>query len=182
MKKMVLSILGEDRPGIVYAVSRVLFESACNILEVSQTILKTEFAGIFIIAMPGDLTQEELRDRMEKELDAIGLKVGLKDFKAGTAPAPPCTEPFVITVRGEDRLGIIPGITGVIAGFDINIVNLKAIADLGNGAQVVIVFEVDMPEGANKAAFRAALQLKAEELNLEISIQHREIFEAIHRI
>ncbi|MFH1136429.1 MAG: ACT domain-containing protein [Pseudomonadota bacterium] len=182
MKKMVLSILGEDRPGIVYAVSRVLFDLACNILEVSQTILQTEFAGIFIIAMPAELTAENLSAAMEKEMEPLGLKVGLKDFKVGGVPPAPKTEPFVITVRGEDRLGIIPGITGVIAGFDINIVNLKAIADLCVGSEVVIVFEVDIPDGANLAAFRAALQLKAEELNLEISIQHREIFEAIHRI
>ena len=43
MKRMVVSILGEDRPGIIYGVSRVLSDLNCNILEVSQTILKTEF-------------------------------------------------------------------------------------------------------------------------------------------
>ena len=61
MNQVIVSILGHDRPGIVATVTGVLFEFNCNIEKVSQTILKTEFAGSFIISMPPDLTQEELR-------------------------------------------------------------------------------------------------------------------------
>jgi len=53
MNKVILSILGHDRPGIIAAVSKILFEQNCNIENVSQTILQFEFAGIFIVSMPG---------------------------------------------------------------------------------------------------------------------------------
>ena len=62
MTKVIISVLGKDRPGIVAAVSRVLFECDCNIENVSQTILQTEFAGIFIAAIPAGVTPEGLRE------------------------------------------------------------------------------------------------------------------------
>ncbi len=49
MKKMIISVLGKDRPGIIAAVTRILFEQDCNIENVSQTILQNEFSGIFIV-------------------------------------------------------------------------------------------------------------------------------------
>ena len=47
MKKIIVSVLGHDRPGIIAAVSEVLFRNGCNIEDVSQTILQTAFAGAF---------------------------------------------------------------------------------------------------------------------------------------
>lgn len=182
MNKVVVSVLGEDRPGIVYSVSKVLGETGCDILEVSQTILQTEFAGIFIAAIPADLTQEGLVERLEDELAPKALSAWVKEFKAPQGVTPVESEPYVITLRGPDQKGIIPNFTGVIAGFDVNIENLKAIPLENDTRQVVIAFEVAVPTAVHRPAFREALRFKADELDLELSVQHRDIFEAIHRI
>ncbi|MEW5724041.1 MAG: ACT domain-containing protein [Thermodesulfobacteriota bacterium] len=181
MKKIIVSILGEDRPGIVYAVTRVLCEEGCNVLEASQTILQSEFAGIFLASMPDDLTRERLQQSLEEGLASLGCSVWLKDFKAGAYSAPGA-EPYVITLRGRDRLGIIPGVAGVIAGFDVNIENLRAITIKDDPSQVVIVFEVAVPKGVHRPAFREALKWKAEEFGMDLGVQHRDIFEAVHRL
>ncbi|MEW6264339.1 MAG: ACT domain-containing protein [Thermodesulfobacteriota bacterium] len=181
MKKIVISILGQDRTGIVYRVSKVLCDQGCNIMEASQTILQTEFAGIFIASMPEELTMEALKYRLEEELLSLGITVDTKEYKESTA-APVESEPFVITLRGPDRLGIIPAIAGIIAGFDVNIENLKAIGLRDDPARVVLVYEVAIPTKVHRPAFREALKWKADELGMEISIQHRDIFEAIHRL
>ena len=182
MKKVVVSVLGDDGPGIVYAVSRVLNESGCNIMEVSQTILQTEFAGIFIVSMPDGLTMEGLLGSLNQEMEPRRLTAAVKDYKPPVNPAVVDSEPFVITLRGRDRLGIIPGITGVIAGFDVNIENLKAIAQKDDTSQVIIALEVAVPKTVHRAAFREALKFKADELGMDLSVQHRDLFEAIHRI
>ena len=49
MKKLTISFLGRDCPGIVSAVSQILGQTGCNIIEVTQTILCGEFAAIFIV-------------------------------------------------------------------------------------------------------------------------------------
>lgn len=48
VSKIVVSVIGLDCPGVVYAVSSTLSALECNIEEVSQTILKNQFAAIFV--------------------------------------------------------------------------------------------------------------------------------------
>ena len=184
MEKVVISVLGRDRPGIVAAVSRILFDQKCNIENVSQTILQSEFAGIFIASVPDELTQDGLRSHLGKGLEPLGLHVILKrlEQQSEDEPSPP-SEPFVLTTLGPDRLGLVASITEVIAQFGINITNLKAVFRGGDHPQNnVMIYEIDIPVGIDQSAFRQAIRQKAEELNLDLSLQHRDIFEAIHQI
>ncbi len=183
MKKMVISVLGCDRPGIIAAVAKALFESRCNIEDVSQTTLQTEFVGIFIATKPEQLGEKDLLARLEERLIPMGLSVLVKPLQeSGEWQAPP-SEPFVITTLGPDRLGLVAGITEVLAGFGINITDLRAIFRGGNDPlRNVMIYEVDIPAAIDRSAFRAALYQRAEDLGLDISLQHRDIFETIHRV
>jgi glycine cleavage system transcriptional repressor len=184
MQKVVISVLGMDRPGIVAAVSRILFEHHCNIEDVSQTILQSEFAGIFVASVPDGLNTDTLRASLREGLSEMGLQVLLKmlEEKPGTA-APPPSEPFVVTTIGPDRLGLVAGITEVMARFGVNITNLKAVFRGGERPlHNIMIYEVDVPLAIDQLAFRNALRQRAEELGLDLSMQHRDIFEAVHRI
>jgi glycine cleavage system transcriptional repressor len=75
MNKAILSVLGHDRPGIVAAVTAILFELNCNIENVSQTILQTEFSGSFIVTMPQNLCLEDLHERFIENLTPMELHV-----------------------------------------------------------------------------------------------------------
>jgi glycine cleavage system transcriptional repressor len=183
MEKIVISVLGYDRPGIVASVSKMLFESGCNIEDVSQTTLQTEFSGVFIASMPQELHEEDLLARLEEGLAPMGLSVLLKGLQAPGEWKPPKSEPFVITTMGPDRLGLVAGITEVMARFGVNITNLKAVFRGGENPQHnVMIYEVDIPVEIDQHAFREALHERAKELGLEISLQHRDIFEAVNRI
>ena len=41
---------------------------------------------------------------------------------------------------------------------------------------------MDVPADIDRQAFRAALRERARELGLDVNLQHREIFEQIHRV
>jgi len=107
---------GRDRPGIVASVSRVLFEQNCNIENVSQTMLQTEFAGIFIVSMPDGMTSDALHREPRFAPHAAGPHGAHQALRPrrGFLPAAEC-EPFVITTRGPDRKGLVAHISGVIA-------------------------------------------------------------------
>ena len=183
MRKILVGIFGHDRPGIIAAVSGVLFEHGCNIEDVSQTILQSEFCGTFIATIPRDRHLEELLESLRQALDPMGLSVLLRLMEdTGVWDSPP-SEPFVITTLGPDRLGLVAGITGLLADYGINITNLKAVFRGGeNPTHNTMIYEVDIPNGIDQNRFREALYKKGEELGIEISVQHRKIFEAIHRI
>ncbi|MBW1998318.1 MAG: ACT domain-containing protein [Deltaproteobacteria bacterium] len=184
MEKLVISILGRDRPGIVAAVSKIFSQSNCNIEDVSQTILQTEFAGIFIVTLPEDIQPQDLLGRLEGGLRSLGIDVRVKRLQPGKVEgASRAVEPFVVTSFGSDRIGLVAGVTEVMAQFGVNITNLKAVFRGGDDpGSNVMIYEVDVPVDIEQQAFRDALKRRAAELGQEINIQHREIFEAINRI
>jgi glycine cleavage system transcriptional repressor len=184
MYKAILSILGQDRPGIVAAVSKVLFEQNCNIENVSQTTLQFVFAGIFIVSMPGDLPIDSLHKSLNAKMAPLGLDVHITLLNPDAAPLlPPPGEAYIITTQGPDRKGLVAGISEVIARFGGNITNLQAVFKGGDdpGANIMI-YEVDVPPQTDQQALNRELKKRANELRLEIDIQHRNIFEAMHRI
>jgi glycine cleavage system transcriptional repressor len=182
--KVVICILGTDRPGIVATVSRILFESRCNIEDVSQTILQTEFTGIFIASIPTQLKPENLLAGLQRGLKPFGVHVLVKPLETtGRAAVPAAGEPFVVTTVGPDRLGLVAGITEVIARFGGNITNLRAAFRGGDDPKRnTMIYEVDMPVDIDHKAFRQTLRQRATALELDLSLQHRHIFEAIHRV
>jgi glycine cleavage system transcriptional repressor len=183
MKKIIISVLGHDRPGIIAAVSEVLFRNGCNIEDVSQSILQTEFAGVFIASLPGTLEAGELSGRLREKLDPMRLSVLLSEVDAAGVWEAPLSEPFVITTMGPDRPGLVAGITELLARFGVNISNLKAVFRGGdNPLENTMIYEVDIPLAVDQNLFREALYERGRELGLDVSLQHREIFEAIHRV
>jgi glycine cleavage system transcriptional repressor len=184
MNKAILSVLGRDRPGIVATVSRALFELNCNIENVSQTNLQHEFAGIFIVSMPKELTWEALHGSLSAKFSVLGLHVYTKPCETGPAEdVCKVCEPFVITTRGPDRKGLVADISGVIARFGVNITNLQAVFKGGDDpGDNIMIYEVDVPGTIDQQAFARELRSRAETLQLDLSIQHRNIFESIHRI
>ena len=184
MHKVIISILGQDRPGIVAAVSKVLYQQNCNIENVSQTTLQFVFGGIFIATMPADLTVESLHESLDAKMAPLGLDVHIILHAPDTAPILlPQGEAYIITTKGPDRKGLVAGISEVIARFEGNITNLQAVFKGGNvPGDNIMIYEVDLPVQIDQKSLHRELNKRAKELNLEIDIQHRNIFEAIHRI
>jgi glycine cleavage system transcriptional repressor len=183
MRKIVVFVLGPDRPGIIAAVSHVLFERGCNLEDVNQTSLQSQFVGIFLAAMSVAAREEELLRALRERLEPEGLFVHLRPVDpADQRPAPP-SEPYVITTIGPDRPGLVAGITGLLAQYGANITNLKAVSRADRERQEYVMFyEVDIPADTDRQAFRAALRARAHELGLDVNFQHREIFEQVHRV
>jgi len=184
MNKVILSVLGHDRPGIVAAVANALFEQNCNIENVSQTILQTEFAGSFIVTLPPELPLVGLREMLSRTLAQMEMHVHIKPLadKAAALASEAC-EPFVITTKGPDRKGLVAGISAIIASYGVNITNLQAVFKGGDEPENnIMIYEVDIPTNIDQNAFYRELREKAAALALNISIQHRNIFESINRI
>ncbi|MDL2269935.1 ACT domain-containing protein [Desulfosarcina sp. OttesenSCG-928-G17] len=184
MRKMIISVLGKDRPGIIAAVTRILFDHGGNIENISQTILQNEFSGIFIVTLPDTLSDSALHQHLVDGLAHMGLHVYEKqiDDAADTGPGGD-SEPFVVTAKGPDRKGLVASITAILAKYQVNVSNLWAMFRGGvDPGDNIMIYEVDIPLSVDHAALRRELSEKAKALHLDISIQHQRIFEALNRI
>ena len=184
MEKVIISVLAQDRPGILAAISRKLFMKNCNIENVSQTSLQSEFAGIFIVSKPKTLSTEALQSHLDNALTPSGLHVHVKNLaQKDSVSESTQTEPFVITSRGPDRKGLVAEITEVIARYGVNITNMQAVFKGGQDPEDnIMIYEVDVPVDTDQQALYRDLREKVKKLGLDINIQHRNIFEAINRI
>lgn len=194
MEKYTVSFLGRDCPGVVAAVSRLFGDMGCNIEAVAQTMLSGAFAAIFVVSAPevtdgaqdgeGACGADCLRLRLEAGLKRAGVDLSVLVRSAiveqwGTNLN---CEPFVVTVDGPDRPGLIGGMSRVFGRHGVNIENLKAILGEGGEGRALFVFEVMVPDSVDLGRLRRELALEASNLKLCVSVQHRDIFEAVHRV
>ncbi|MFA5449976.1 MAG: ACT domain-containing protein [Clostridia bacterium] len=85
-----------------------------------------------------------------------------------------------ITVVGKDRVGIIAAVSGLLSQLNINIEDISQTIMQG---MFTMVMAVEL--GQATLAFEdvaAKLLAEGEKLGIEISIRHKDIFEAMHRI
>jgi len=184
MNKYIISVLGVDSPGVIAAVSRMLFEHDCNIEDVSQTILQNQFAGIFVATGPDELSHGDLLKALQDNTPGFEIHFHVRTMEYDDEqPASSSCEPFVVTTLGPDRKGLVAEITAVFAAHRVNVAQLRAAFRGGDDpADNIMIYEVDIPVDVDRRKFRQALREKGEELHQEISIQHKNIFKAMNRI
>jgi len=87
---------------------------------------------------------------------------------------------IVITVLGHDRVGIIAGISAILAEAGINILDINQTIMQGFFTMVMVA---DMTGSfLDIASLREILNRKGQELELQITVQHEDIFNFMHRI
>lgn len=182
MQKLILTVMADDKPGILALTSAAIFQQGGNLEHVSQTILENQFAGLFIVSIPKSLPEKEFTAHLERILAPKGFDIRAKKIEE-TDEKLPASEPFVITCMGPDRRGLVSEITAILAKHRVNIVKLRAIFAGGDDpAKNLMIYEVDIPLSADRTSFGEDLTRRAQELGLSINIQHRNIFESITRI
>lgn len=92
-------------------------------------------------------------------------------------------QPFVITTKGPDQPGTISAVTTAIASLLCNVVHFRAIITQEEGVDAMImIFEVDVPKDVDHRLLRQVMQEVCQGYGLDVSVQHRDIFETIHRV
>ena len=86
----------------------------------------------------------------------------------------------IVTVIGEDKVGIIAGVSTILAGYQANILDISqtVLQDTFVMMMLVDLAAVQVPF----TELRKALEEKGKEISMSIRIQRQDIFEAMHRI
>jgi ACT domain-containing protein len=97
-----------------------------------------------------------------------------------TQTAAPQAGRAIITIIGSDRVGIIAGISNVLAEANVNILDISqsVIREF-----FTMIMMVDLTGSAiSFHALSERLQHKGQELSVRVEIQREEIFKAMHRV
>ncbi len=177
MTRYSLTAIGSDRPGIVAAVTKVLFTHNCNIEDSSMTILADEFAMILITSIPEDANIDALKkDLTEVELDlalGITLREILEDSGNRTG-----NSTHLVTVSGSDRPGIVYKTVNFLAKWDINITDLATKVIKGEEKPLyIMLMEVRFPENLDDETIKSSIKTLGESMNVKIEIKEIESYD-----
>ncbi|MBX7221563.1 MAG: ACT domain-containing protein [Blastocatellia bacterium] len=73
--RAVISIFGQDGPGIMAAVTHVLAEARCSIVDINQTVLRGKFAMLLVADLSNlNGTLADLQLRLKTEASHLGVR------------------------------------------------------------------------------------------------------------
>lgn len=181
-QKTVLAAVGADQPGVVATLCSVLTATHCNIAQMTQSNLSDQFASLFILEKPEELSNAVLQNKLQLACLEANLKitVSVYDMTAPHKSAHEATEPFVISIYGGDRNDIVGTFAKIFGEHDINIEDLRALQS--GEADFMIVYEVMIPASSDIRTLHSILLKQAHSMGLQLTLQHRNIFEATHRV
>lgn len=166
----IVTFIGDDRPGLVEALSRAIEKNRGNWLESRLSQLGGKFAGLVLVVLPdenGPALEADL-----KALSASGLSVRVTAATAMAATA--SGRGITLTVIGPDRLGIVREISRALAERDVNVVEMDSeVSSAPMSAELIFTarIEAEIPEHIDLDDLEDSLEEIANHMTLEIELE-----------
>jgi glycine cleavage system transcriptional repressor len=163
MDELAITVIGHDRSGIVADVAEALAALGANLTDSTMTRLRGHFAMTLICTGPAAGAVEAAL----APLVADGrLLATVRAVRPGTETRS-VGRPYLMSVHGGDRLGIVAAVTRVLAEAGGNITDLSTRV---SGDLYVLLAEVDLPKGAAEPT-RDRLTEVAAELGVDVTLR-----------
>jgi glycine cleavage system transcriptional repressor len=171
--RYIMTAFGQDRPGIVADVTKLLFENGCNLEDTTMTQLADEFTLILLFTCQN----REIEELLLRECRRLERDKGISAFirplqkrqKTGLGGFSTC----ILHVEGEDQAGIVYKVSQYLADQGLNICNLQSTVRASPESGTIIYMmdiHVQIPEGMSMQQVEAGLSAVADDLNVDISI------------
>lgn len=170
-QQIVLTLLGDDRPGLVEQVAVVIAAHGGNWSESSMAQLAGKFAGILKVELP---TGREAA--LQAELDRVPrLKVILEAATAGES-GPGRSRKLNFSLVAHDRVGIVREISQVFAKHGVNVERLETYTSSAPMSSELLFHaeaELKANDGLDARALQADLERISSDLIADINLDER---------
>ncbi len=171
-----LSAIGRDRPGIVSAITELLFRFGCNIEDSAMTILWGQFAMLLVVTPGPELEVAQLEAELQKTAAELQLHLTLNAIQEEARPARQ-EEPlaaYLVSVYGADHPGIVSQTTGFLAEWGANITDLSTRVIQGKGPVYIMLLEIEAPARLAESDLKEKLFGLSQSLKVDISLRKLE--------
>ena len=169
MATLVLSAIGDDRPGLVDVLAATVADHEGNWDRSQLAQLAGTFAGVVVVTVP-----DEQVDALSRALAELHELLDVRITDASTAEPEDVGTLLELHLVGQDRPGIVREVAGALARRDVSIEELETWTTSApmSGEQL---FEAGallrLPGHADVGALRAALEDIANELMVDLDVQ-----------
>ena len=152
-----VTVVGEDRPGIVSHLTHALYEGGANLGEASMLRLGGNFTIMLMTQFDG--SAQELDRLIEPVVESLGLRRHVDPIQGHLHRH--ATADVRVTVYGADRAGIVAKVTGALAAAGLDILELESDV-IGSEAKPVYVMVIEGAASSGIDALRTALDAIAD--------------------
>jgi glycine cleavage system regulatory protein len=169
-ESVVLTIVSDDRPGIVETLSRVLEEYGGNWTESTMLSMAGKFAGILLASLPPEQVDGFLKGL--KALESRGMHIVAQRTRE-PSPAAEVRE-FALELVGQDRPGIVHDITEILTRHHVNVLELQTECQSASMSGEMLFqarARMQVPPSATIEHLRRDLENLANELMVDIKLE-----------
>lgn len=162
-----VTAVGRDRPGIVAAVSKVLFDHGANIEDSRMAILGGHFSMMLIVETGADAGS--LEQDLSEATAALDLSVSVRTV-ADADPAADTGAAYTLSVYGADHPGIVYRVTEALAARSVNVTDLSTHV-AGDPPVYVMLIDVSVPASSDPAALEADLRTLGADVGVDVALR-----------
>ncbi len=170
----VLSVIGEDRVGIVSEVTQFLFKRGFNIVDIEQSVIHSLFTMVLLLEPLRSQTHlSQAKSGLHSLAQKLKMKIAitpLHEFK-GLRMAE-SKRPYVLTILGTDRPGVVASLSSLFARHQCNIERIKMIA---RGELLAMEMSVDLRD-SHFSELRKEISDVAKRVGMDIVAQPEHLF------
>lgn len=170
MVSLVLTVIGDDRTGLVGALAEVVAEHGGNWERSHMAELAGKFAGIVLVRV-GDGQVDALISGLEP-LKADGL-LDIAVERASAGADTPGVQRVVLELVGQDHPGIVSQISNALAGQGISIDELTTETEdaaMSGGKLFKATAELEVPADCDLVGVQDLLEDLANELMVDVNL------------
>ena len=168
MTQLVLTVVGDDRAGLVSALADTVSAHGGNWERSELAELAGAFAGIVLVSVPDDRAAA-----LTAALESMTGMLRVTTHAGSSGAAPASTQSLTVTVLGNDRPGIVREVSAAIAAnaFSIDAFHSRTLeAPMAGGTLFEATAEVRIPAGADAGTLTVALERLAGEIQVDLTI------------
>jgi glycine cleavage system regulatory protein len=166
VRRLVLTVIGDDRAGLVAALSTAISAHGGNWERSQMAELAGKFAGIVVVAVPDEQSKQLLSALATLDgLLEVAAYPGVDSARAGNR--------LTIDLLGNDRPGIVREVSAVLSRRGLSIESIETgtrEAPMAGGQLFEAHVVVGVPSGTDLAGVRADLERLTAELLVDLDV------------
>ena len=180
-KKFVISVMSKDRPGIIADITGAILDLRGDLADLNQSVLGGYFTMILIAEFDDTVTAEDVfagfshinsETRIEANIKEMDVDLAIEKDKLPR-------ETFVVTAQAINRKGLVKVMGDFFYSHNINVLDLVTTREK---QRYTMIFQVDLSEIDSMKTLRNEIEELASKENLDLVLQHNDIFKATHEV
>ncbi len=165
-------VQGKDRPGIIQAITKILYQAGANLEDISMTLLEGQFAMMLSFKIESILWDKIYKETLVVRKAPWNLNVDLISISKKEKQKKFSLQSIRVTAIGKDRTGIVHQLSSGMSKIHANITSLDCrLLHRSQGKNLYsLSLEVDLPKAKDIFKVKRLIKIWQSKLGVEIKL------------